>query len=83
MDRPHSEVFGRNCLLARRLVERGVRFIQLYHGAGSKWDGHDRIEPEHTELCGAIDQPIVGLITDLKRRGMLEDTLVIWGGEFG
>ncbi len=83
MDRPHSEVFGRNCLLARRLVERGVRFIQLYHGAGSKWDSHDRIEPEHTELCAAIDQPIVGLITDLKRRGMLEDTLVIWGGEFG
>jgi len=83
MDQPHSEVFGRNCLLARRLVERGVRFVQLYHGAGSKWDSHDKIEPNHSKLCASVDQPITGLITDLKQRGLLEDTLVIWGGEFG
>jgi hypothetical protein len=83
MDRKETEVYGRNCLQARRLVERGVRFVQLYHGAGSKWDSHDHIEEEHTELCGAVDQPIVGLIQDLKRRGLLDETLVVWGGEFG
>ena len=83
MNRKETEVYGRNCLLARRLVERGVRFIQLYHGAGSKWDSHDRIEAAHSKLCEAVDQPIVGLIQDLKRRGLLEETLVVWGGEFG
>jgi hypothetical protein len=83
MDHPHTETYGRQCLLARRLVERGVRFVQLYHGAGSKWDSHDKIEADHSELCAAVDKPIVGLITDLKRRGLLEDTLVVWGGEFG
>lgn len=83
MDEKHTEVFGRQCLLARRLVERGVRFVQLYHGAGSKWDSHDRIEDKHGELCAAVDKPIVGLIKDLKRRGLLEETLVVWGGEFG
>jgi hypothetical protein len=83
MDQAHTEVFGRNCLLARRLVERGVRFVQLYHGAGSKWDSHAKIEENHTKLCAAVDQPIVGLITDLKQRGLLDETLVIWGGEFG
>lgn len=83
MDRKETSVFGRNCLMARRLVERGVRFVQLYHGAGSKWDSHDNIEPKHSKLCQAVDRPIVGLIQDLKQRGLLEDTLVIWGGEFG
>lgn len=83
MDRKETEIYGRNCLLARRLVERGVRFIQLYHGAGSKWDSHDHIEKSHSALCAAVDQPIVGLIQDLKRRGLLEETLVVWGGEFG
>lgn len=83
MDQAHTEVFGRNCLLARRLVERGVRFVQLYHGAGSKWDSHRNIEAAHPKLCTAVDKPIVGLVKDLKRRGLLEDTLVIWGGEFG
>jgi hypothetical protein len=83
MDQPSTEVFGRNCLLARRLVERGVRFIQLYHGAGSKWDSHAKMEENHSKLCAAVDQPIVGLITDLKQRGLLDQTLVIWGGEFG
>ncbi len=83
MDRQETSVFGRNCLLARRLVERGVRFVQLYHGAGSRWDSHDKIEANHSKLCRAVDQPIVGLIHDLKQRGLLEETLVIWGGEFG
>ena len=75
--------FGKNCLLARRLVERGVRFVQLYHGCGSKWDAHQNIEANHTKNCKASDKPVAGLIKDLKRRGLLEDTLVIWGGEFG
>ena len=75
--------FGRMCLLARRLVERGVRFVQLYHGAGSKWDAHRRLESNHTEMCRSSDRPVAGLLTDLKRRGLLENTLVIWGGEFG
>lgn len=83
MDRKETAVYGRNCLMARRLVERGVRFVQLYHGAGSKWDSHDNIEPNHSRLCDAVDQPITGLIQDLKRRGLLDQTLVIWGGEFG
>lgn len=83
MDEEDSEVFGRNCLLARRLVERGVRFIQLYNGTGSKWDSHSDIEKLHPKLCRSMDKPIAGLLTDLKRRGLLEETLVIWGGEFG
>jgi hypothetical protein len=83
IDERETAVFGRNCLLARRLVERGVRFVQLYHGAGSKWDAHAKIESNHTEHCRSSDKPIAGLIKDLKRRGLLEDTLVIWGGEFG
>ena len=70
--------FGKNCLLARRLVERGVRFVQLYHGCGSKWDAHQNIEANHTKNCKASDKPVAGLIKDLKRRGLLEDTLVIW-----
>jgi hypothetical protein len=78
-----TEVFGRNCLLARRLVERGVRFVQLYSGAGSKWDAHSNIEKNHSELCAATDQPIVALVKDLKARGLLDQTLVVWGGEFG
>ncbi len=83
MDRDETAVFGRNCLLARRLVENGVRFVQLYSGAGSKWDSHKDIEKNHSKLCRSVDVPIAGLLSDLKSRGMLEDTLVIWGGEFG
>jgi len=78
-----TEGFGRNCLLARRLVERGVRFVQLYHGSGSKWDAHSGIEANHSKMCGAMDLPVAGLIEDLKQRGLLERTLVLWGGEFG
>ena len=83
MDQKETAVFGRNCLLARRMVERGVRFVQLYHGAGSKWDSHDKIEKNHSELCRSMDKPVAGLLKDLKARGLLNDTLVIWGGEFG
>jgi len=75
--------FARSCLMARRLAERGVRFIQLYHGAGQPWDSHDDIEVQHRNLARDVDQGIGALLTDLKQRGMLEETLVIWGGEFG
>jgi hypothetical protein len=78
-----TESYGRMCLLARRFVERGVRFIQLYSGAGSKWDAHTNLEKNHSELCRSTDKPIAGLLRDLKRRGLLDQTLVIWGGEFG
>ncbi len=83
MDDKSTATFGRNCLLARRLVENGVRFVQLYSGAGSKWDSHTDIEKKHPALCQAVDRPIAGLLADLKSRGLLEETLVIWGGEFG
>ncbi len=83
MDHKETAVYGRQCLLARRLVERGVRFIQLYSGAGSKWDSHSNIETNHSRLCRGVDRPIAGLIADLKQRGLLDETLVIWGGEFG
>ncbi|QDU81238.1 hypothetical protein Pla110_29770 [Polystyrenella longa] len=78
-----SSTYGKQCLLARRLVERGVRFIQMYHGTGSRWDSHSKIETNHPKLCREMDQPVAGLLTDLKQRGLLDDTLVIWGGEFG
>jgi hypothetical protein len=78
-----TEPFGRMCLLSRRLVERGVRFIQLYSGAGSKWDAHSGLEKNHGDLCRQIDRPIAGLLKDLRRRGLLDETLVVWGGEFG
>jgi hypothetical protein len=83
MDAPETAVYGRNCLLARRLVENGVRFVQLYSGAGSKWDSHAKIEENHSRLCRSVDKPIAGLLADLKARGLLDETLVIWGGEFG
>jgi hypothetical protein len=74
---------ARQILIARRLIERGVRFVQLWHGAGQPWDNHDDIEVNHRNLAKQCDQAIGALLTDLKQRGMLEDTLVIWGGEFG
>ena len=83
MDKPETAVYGRNCLLARRLVESGVRFVQLYSGAGSRWDSHTKLEENHGKLCRGVDLPIAGLLTDLKQRGLLDETLVIWGGEFG
>src|SRR5215813_1669025 len=83
MDDPATNVFGTNCLMARKLVERGVRFIELYSGAGSGWDAHNDLEGNHTKYCRETDKPIAGLLADLKARGMLKDTLVVWGGEFG
>jgi hypothetical protein len=83
IDDRETAAFGRSCLLARRLVERGVRFVQLYHGAGSKWDAHSKIETNHGQLCRSSDKPIAGLLRDLKQRGLLDQTLVVWGGEFG
>ena len=88
MDHETTEPFGKQCLLARRLVERGVRFIQLYSGALRQqnidtWDAHGNIVENHTLHAGEVDKPIAGLITDLKQRGMLEDTLVVWHSEFG
>jgi uncharacterized protein (DUF1501 family) len=76
-------VHGRQTLIARRLLERGVRYVQLWHGAGQPWDNHDNIEANHKKLAAEIDQPIAALLTDLKRLGMFDDTLIIWGGEFG
>ncbi len=78
-----TKSYGTICLLARRLVERGVRFIQLYSGTGSGWDAHSGIEANHTKHCGSVDRPIAGLLCDLKRRGLLDQTLLVWGGEFG
>ncbi len=74
---------ARQLLIARRLVERGVRFVQVWHGPGQPWDNHDDIEKRHRKLARECDQGIGALLTDLKQRGMLDDTLVIWGGEFG
>ncbi|HBY58277.1 MAG TPA: DUF1501 domain-containing protein [Solibacterales bacterium] len=83
MNAPETASFGRNCLLARRLVERGVRFVELYCGSGSAWDAHANIEANHGRWCRVSDQPIAALLTDLERRGLLDQTLVVWGGEFG
>jgi hypothetical protein len=80
VDQQPTDEFGRKCLLARRLVERGVRFVQLY---AEGWDSHDYLERSHSRRIRAVDRPIAGLITDLKRRGMLDSTLVVWSGEFG
>ena len=83
LDDPRCKEFGAMCLRARRLVERGVRFVQLYCGSGSQWDAHKDIEGNHSKLCARSDRPVAALIKDLKRRGLLDDTLVLWGGEFG
>lgn len=78
-----DHVHGRQTLIARRLLERGVRFVQLWHGAGQPWDHHDNIEGNIRKHAGDIDGPIAALMTDLKQRGLFEDTLILWGGEFG
>ncbi len=86
IDQPKTRDFGQKCLLARRLVERGVRFIQVYSGGAhndDNWDAHTDIMKNHTLHAGETDQPIAGLLRDLKARGLLASTLVIWGGEFG
>jgi hypothetical protein len=76
-------VQARQILIARRLLERGVRYVQVWHGEGQPWDSHDDIEVQHRKLAQQCDQAIAALLKDLKQRGMLDDTLVIWGGEFG
>ncbi len=81
-----TDEYGRNCLVARRLVERGVRFIQLYSGGGhleETWDAHESIEKNHGRHGAEVDQPIAALLSDLEERGLLDSTLVVWGGEFG
>jgi hypothetical protein len=85
IDQKETEVFSRQCLLARRLVERGVRFVQLYHTSGGfqPWDQHSDLKGGHAKNALATDRPIAGLLRDLEARGLLADTLVVWGGEFG
>lgn len=86
LDNPTTKAFGQQCLAARRLVERGVRFIQIFHGSNGgagAWDAHSNLKAGHSALCGQVDQPIAALIKDLKRRGLLDETLVVWGTEFG
>ena len=88
LDNGETRDFGEQCLRARRMVERGVRFVQIYSGgrkggAGVGWDGHNEIDRNHEQMARSVDLPIAGLLTDLKQRGMLDRTLVIWGGDFG
>ncbi len=80
---PDTDEFGTRCLLARRMIERGVRFVQLYSGDTNGWDAHNDVAQNHGLYCRRTDKPVAGLLRDLKRRGLLADTLVIWGGEFG
>ena len=86
LDEDRTREFGGRCLLARRLIERGVRYIQIYSGGGPvsiQWDAHSHLKKNHEKMAGLTDKPIAGLLRDLKSRGLLEDTLVIWGSEFG
>jgi hypothetical protein len=86
LDDPRTAEFGTRCLLARRLVERGVRFVQVYSGGGPvavQWDAHDDVNANHETMCGMTDKPVAALLKDLKRTGLWDDTLVVWGGEFG
>lgn len=85
LDNDTTRDFGRSCLMARRLTERGVRFVQVYHGDGWKslWDAHTDLRQNHEKLCAQVDQPIAALLTDLKQRGQLDETLVVWVTEFG
>jgi hypothetical protein len=83
LEQKETAEFGLRCLFARRMIERGVRFVQLYCGDTNGWDGHSDVEGNHAKLCAASDLPVAGLLKDLKSRGLLDSTLVIWGGEFG
>src|SRR4029077_15993 len=85
LDRDVTRPFGQQLLAARRLAERGVRFIQVFHGenAAGEWDAHSKLRENHTRLCAQVDLPIAGLLIDLKRRGLLDDTVVVWTTEFG
>ena len=86
LDGSRTDDFARKCILARRLVERDVRFIQIYSGGAhndANWDAHGNLEKNHNYHAGNTDKPIAGLLKDLKQRGLLDETLVVWGGEFG
>ena len=86
LDQPHCKHFAAQCLMARRMVERGVRFVQIYSGGMDNqrsWDGHEDIVGNHSGFARETDQPVAGLLADLEQRGLLDETLVIWGGEFG
>ncbi|MBY0523489.1 MAG: DUF1501 domain-containing protein [Gemmataceae bacterium] len=86
LDQGVTKAFGQQCLSARRLVERGVRFVQIFHGSNGgagAWDAHGGLKAGHSSLCAQVDKPIGGLLKDLKRRGLLDETLVVWGTEFG
>jgi uncharacterized protein (DUF1501 family) len=86
LDNKTTRTFGQQCLAARRMVERGVRFVQIFHGSNGgagRWDGHSNLQTGHGKLCQETDQPIAALIKDLKTRGLLDQTLVVWGTEFG
>jgi hypothetical protein len=85
LDNKTTQPFGQLCLAARRMVERGVRFVQVFHGGGGggAWDAHGDIKNNHTNLSAQVDQPIAGLLKDLKRRGLMDDVVVVWGTEFG
>ncbi|MCB1080152.1 MAG: DUF1501 domain-containing protein, partial [Verrucomicrobiae bacterium] len=86
IDDPACDHFARQCLMARRLVERGVRFVQIYSGGMENqrsWDGHNDIEGNHSQFAGETDKPVAALLGDLDERGLLDETLVIWCGEFG
>jgi hypothetical protein len=86
LSQPTTKTFGEQCLAARRLVERGVRFVQIFHGSNGgagAWDAHSNLRNGHSALCAQVDQPIAALIKDLKQRGLLDETLVVWGTEFG
>ena len=83
VDQKATNDFGTRCLLARRMIERGVRFVQVYSGDTNGWDAHSNVADNHGKLCAATDKPVAGLLHDLKQRGLWDETLVIWGGEFG
>ena len=86
VDEKHCGPFARQCILARRMVGRGVRFVQIYSGGNANqrsWDGHEDIRGNHAQFAGETDQPVAALLTDLEQRGLLDETLVVWGGEFG
>jgi hypothetical protein len=86
LENPATKAFGEQCLAARRLVERGVRFVQVFHGSNGgagAWDAHGGLKANHAHQCGQVDQPIAALLTDLRRRGLLNETIVVWGSEFG
>ncbi len=86
LDEKETQPFGQLCLSARRLVERGVRFVQIFHGSNGgagEWDAHSNLREGHGRLCREVDRPIAGLLRDLKQRGLLDETLVVWATEFG